>query len=742
MRIVNVLVWQPYNEILQLGIRGENEATEIRFNIASLIREYGEGTVVVMARRFEDASAYPVVANRDGKIVTWVVSDIDTAIAGSGKCELFYYVGSTLAKTVSYDTVVEDDIGEAVDEAPDAIGTWVDTLTALGVETLRNADQAAQSAADAEAAAEHYPKIIDGYWYVWDVNEDDFVSTDIYAQGDKGDPGEKGDPREKGDTGVSVESVVVNDDYSLTVTLTDGSEYTSVSLRGPQGEQGVKGDPGTKGDPGEKGDAYELTPEDKQEIADVIFSELPTVPVHHYGARWNKTTAQLERTGSAVTITTDTSIFCHRGYVNEGLYNPFDNIYPWAGCKLCNIDIDLYMTMSAGADITECVIAWEGDPDFSYSHENGVWKYRPEFWGKSWDEDGYRYFDITDKAIGGYIHYAPTIRGRWHGVRESRNIDGATKDILLPKLGVPCSGVTAATLHQYAGNYDATLDSVFSLDGSILMFIIEYATMNAQSAIGDGVVNLYRQNSDDKFLHSTSDDNVVYVSAGAYDDIIPGAIMDIGTINGGSQVGRYKVVSVRYGGVGNTELVVTLDRAVTVSVSNYWSIHGLANVADEAIGSDSGYIGTNGRCNCYYRGEVLWGNMFYYVLGAYHEADTNHIWFARSDAAADQYDGIDTSAHLDSGIAIASTAGYIYSLAYPGSAYGVASPSLCSFTAGGSSANPVGDTVTVNTRANTVLFVGGHSFSVSAAGPFSWSWGYDGNYFGPMYAGCPRLKCP
>lgn len=42
----------------------------------------------------------------------------------------------------------------------------------------------------------------------------------------------------KGDTGNGIESAVLNDDYTLTLTFTDGTEYTTPSIRGEQGEPG------------------------------------------------------------------------------------------------------------------------------------------------------------------------------------------------------------------------------------------------------------------------------------------------------------------------------------------------------------------------------------------------------------------------------------------------------------------------------------------------------------------------
>lgn len=61
---------------------------------------------------------------------------------------------------------------------------------------------------------------------------------------------------EKGEPGVGISDIDFNDDYSLTINCTDGTSYTSESLRGEKGEQGEKGEPGERGlqgEPGERG---------------------------------------------------------------------------------------------------------------------------------------------------------------------------------------------------------------------------------------------------------------------------------------------------------------------------------------------------------------------------------------------------------------------------------------------------------------------------------------------------------
>lgn len=136
-----------------LGRRGENEARQIIFDISSLISTYGPGAATLLAKRPTDTTAYPVTVEQSGTTVTWTVTDVDTAYPGDGQCELYYYVGDTLAKSYVYRTFIGQDIGNASSEPPDAYQTWVDNLTTLGAETAQNATDAAQSASDAAASA-------------------------------------------------------------------------------------------------------------------------------------------------------------------------------------------------------------------------------------------------------------------------------------------------------------------------------------------------------------------------------------------------------------------------------------------------------------------------------------------------------------------------------------------------------------------------------------------------------------
>ena len=471
-----------------------------------------------------------------------------------------------------------------------------------------------------------------------------------------------------------------------------------------------------------------------------LKKEINNISFPHYGARWNKTEAQLTRLYDASPFTTNITNFAHRGNVNPNYSNPFDNIYPWVGIKLCNISIDLYINLAAGDSITKCVKAWEGDVDFSYEDENGVWRYRPEFYGKSWEDSTYRYFDVSEMAIGSYVHYPEAIVGRWHGRAVTLTVGEAEKTCLVPSVGMPAKRIAMSTLHTYAKNYGATIDSIFSIDADVLLCIVEFATMNTQKAIGNGVMSMYRQSSD-LIAEDATNSNVVKVLASAASAFcIPGAIFDIGTSDGGVQVGSYHVVSVQPN-IGDAQyLDVTLNEAVTVTAANYWSVHGIINVADEELGSKSGYIGTNGKCNSYYRGLVLFGNMWFYTLGAYENCKDQHIWIANSDEEADNYDALNTSVHYDTGLVLPGSGGYTKKLGMLSRSGLLSIPVFCT-EIGGDSSNPMGDYFYNGVYTyNTVLLRSGSASGGSRGGAFYGYWAASASSSDWDYAARPRLS--
>lgn len=115
---------------IPLGKQGENNAVrvvwpEIAEKYAKL---YGDGRfeLVVVQR----GQVYPSVVNVDGADLVWDVRAADTATAEVGSLELIYYVGDTIAKSQTWETVVVASASAAGTTEPpeDPARVWFDEI--------------------------------------------------------------------------------------------------------------------------------------------------------------------------------------------------------------------------------------------------------------------------------------------------------------------------------------------------------------------------------------------------------------------------------------------------------------------------------------------------------------------------------------------------------------------------------------------------------------------------------------
>lgn len=94
----------------------------------------------------------------------------------------------------------------------------IDQLVAALNEGVTDAENAA---AQAEAQVAYYPTVIDGTWHVWDALTESWVDTEVPATGP---------------AGRGIISVTQNADYTLTLTFTDGTDWTTPTpVRGATG---------------------------------------------------------------------------------------------------------------------------------------------------------------------------------------------------------------------------------------------------------------------------------------------------------------------------------------------------------------------------------------------------------------------------------------------------------------------------------------------------------------------------
>lgn len=125
MRTRNISVSDDYVPTINLGRQGENEVSQVVFDVSELITDYGSGTAVVVVRRPTEITTYQHDDTvQSGDTVTWTVSSVDTEIDGNGNVQLFWMVNDAVAKTITYQTYVEPALMNPTD-APVSEGGWI-----------------------------------------------------------------------------------------------------------------------------------------------------------------------------------------------------------------------------------------------------------------------------------------------------------------------------------------------------------------------------------------------------------------------------------------------------------------------------------------------------------------------------------------------------------------------------------------------------------------------------------------
>lgn len=459
-----------------------------------------------------------------------------------------------------------------------------------------------------------------------------------------------------------------------------------------------------------------------------------------YGAKWDRTTNRLTRTRDAIGITSDTTNFVHKGTINANYSNPFDSIYPWSEMKVVNVDLTKYG--AGGYTLKQCISAVYGDPDFTYEGSGTIFvgRYVPEFWyTRITDESGDEYL-ISQFARPGYTHVDEYIRGVSFctDVGSNRVTSGA---------GVSLTDIAVSQIHTRAKNSGFTLMDIYTLDAEIILYLVEFANMNAQQALGDGCANCYRQDASNVIstvaVKNGATTFTVPYSAALFGDMQTGAQLSFGTSTGAT---TYKAIIVSATNDG-TDISVILDRTIAITSGMIMSVHGFSacefNLLASSVGNASGYIGTNGKANAWYRGALLYGNRYSYILGIYRQEGNNHIWLCPRDKNLDAYDAINTTDHEDTGVALPALASTGWQTV-GGNAQNLdgLSAFMITGTSSGSSASPVGDQQYLPTseRVNSVLFFGCDASFGWYCGVFGGAWDRTSGRSNWNAAALPLLK--
>lgn len=257
-------------EEIKLGRRGENQARKVVFDVLGKWREgYGDGVASLIVQRNGDAQPYPVTVTEDNGALVWLVSSVDTAVAGEGAAELRYTVGDTIVKSQIYKTRVRETLEDSGETPPPAFQSWVDEVL--------------QAAADAETAVSKMPYVdsATGRWFKWDAAQNAFADTGIAATGPQGETGPAGPQGEQGEAGPRGERgpIGATGPQGLTGPVGPQGPQGETGPRGATGPQGPEGKQGPRGETGATGAQGEQGPAGKDGITpEIVEGELVAVP--------------------------------------------------------------------------------------------------------------------------------------------------------------------------------------------------------------------------------------------------------------------------------------------------------------------------------------------------------------------------------------------------------------------------------------------------------------------------------
>ena len=148
------------NNVIRIGRTSENDAEIVCFDVSDWPVLYGAGgAFVLMHQRPGDAQPYLCEASMaDDGFLEWTVKDVDVAKIGRGEAQLTYQIGTVVAKSCIFVTLIQRSLSQA-GELPEPYEDKIDEL----IETAANITVEANRAETAEAGAAAQALKSEGY---------------------------------------------------------------------------------------------------------------------------------------------------------------------------------------------------------------------------------------------------------------------------------------------------------------------------------------------------------------------------------------------------------------------------------------------------------------------------------------------------------------------------------------------------------------------------------------------------
>ena len=140
---------------IPLGYVGENRIEAVVFDRTSWVEEYGPGTIELLHRRRQDTDPLPVLVDVEGGVVTWTVTESDTAYRGGGECQLTYFsADGKIKKSEIWQTLTQRSLTSPTDPPP-PMQAWIEAVLAAGAaaQLAREISEQCAEAASEDAAS-------------------------------------------------------------------------------------------------------------------------------------------------------------------------------------------------------------------------------------------------------------------------------------------------------------------------------------------------------------------------------------------------------------------------------------------------------------------------------------------------------------------------------------------------------------------------------------------------------------
>ena len=172
MRIIDI-THPPQS--LWIGREGENTFRPVSFECANWFSAYPNATIAAYYQPYGAADPYPLVLSEDGTKRIWnpLLAEL---VKGDGELQIVLMNGETVGTSAIIPTKVDRSLISNADHPASETPAW----------PVKVVQDVTEQADRAEEAASHYPKIVNGVWFVWDAARSEFVSTGISAQGENG----------------------------------------------------------------------------------------------------------------------------------------------------------------------------------------------------------------------------------------------------------------------------------------------------------------------------------------------------------------------------------------------------------------------------------------------------------------------------------------------------------------------------------------------------------------------------